>query len=71
MLPFGSDYGYHVYHHSGNVGNYSSFFTFWDTVFGSNKTYYEFLEEIKETEAGLTDKSSKNKAEKGAKVKSE
>ena len=51
MLPFGSDYGYHVYHHSNNVGNYSSFFTLWDTVFGSNKAYYEFLEEVKEKKA--------------------
>lgn len=40
MLPFGSDFGYHAYHHSHNIGNYSSFFTIWDTVFGSNKAYY-------------------------------
>jgi len=41
LLPFGSDYGYHAYHHSHNIGNYSSFFTIWDTVFNSNKTYYK------------------------------
>ena len=40
MLPFGSDYGYHVFHHSNNIGNFSSFFTLWDSVFGSNKAYY-------------------------------
>ena len=45
MLPMASDYGYHVYHHSHNIGNFSSFFTFWDTVFGSNKAYFEYLEE--------------------------
>ena len=54
MLPFGSDYGYHVYHHSNNVGNYSSFFTLWDTVFGSNKAYYEYLKELKEKKAAAT-----------------
>merc|ERR1719148_553635 len=24
LLPFTTDYGYHVYHHSNNIGNYSS-----------------------------------------------
>ena len=43
LLPFGSDYAYHAYHHSANIGNYSSFFTTWDSVFGSNKAYYEYL----------------------------
>lgn len=43
VLPFGSDFGYHAYHHSHNIGNYSSFFTVWDSVFGSNKAYYQYL----------------------------
>lgn len=45
MLPFASDYGYHVYHHSHNMGNYSSFFTTWDTILGSNKDYWAYVEE--------------------------
>ena len=45
MLPFASDYGYHAYHHSHNIGNYSSFFTIWDTVFGTNKIYQKYLRE--------------------------
>ena len=48
LLPFGSDYAYHAYHHSANIGNYSSFFTTWDSVFGSNKAYYEYLQERKD-----------------------
>ena len=36
---------YHDYHHSMNVGNYSSFFTIWDTVFNSNADYYAHLKE--------------------------
>ena len=45
VLPFASDFGYHAYHHSHNIGNYSSFFTIWDTVFGSNETYYRWKEQ--------------------------
>jgi len=50
VLPFGSDFAYHAYHHSHNIGNYSSFFTIWDTVLGSNKVYYEYLRERFESE---------------------
>ena len=45
VIPFASDFGYHAYHHSHNIGNYSSFFTIWDTVFGSNSTYYLWKEQ--------------------------
>ena len=48
LIPFASDYAYHSFHHSHNIGNYSSFFTIWDTVDGSNKVYYDFLKEMKE-----------------------
>ena len=48
LIPFGSDYAYHVYHHTQNVGNYSSTFTFWDTVFGSNRQYYRYLADLEE-----------------------
>ena len=41
LLPLQGDEGYHAYHHSTNSGNYSSFFTLWDTVFGSNTDYHE------------------------------
>jgi sterol desaturase/sphingolipid hydroxylase (fatty acid hydroxylase superfamily) len=33
---------YHNFHHSHNIGNYSSFFSVWDTVFGTNKHYFEY-----------------------------
>jgi len=41
VLPFTTDDSYHYYHHSKNVGNYSTFFTVWDTVFDNNVDYYE------------------------------
>jgi len=36
LLPFSTSASYHEFHHSYNVGNYSSFFSLWDTVFGTN-----------------------------------
>jgi len=42
LLPFSGSSSYHDYHHSHNVGNYSSFFTWWDTLFGTNVDYYKF-----------------------------
>ena len=34
---------YHDYHHSTNVGNYSGFFSFWDTICGTNQHYYKAI----------------------------
>jgi len=42
LIPFSATGPYHDYHHTHNVGNYSTFFTIWDTVFGSNKAYFEY-----------------------------
>ena len=51
LLPFSGGAQYHDYHHSHNVGNYSSFFTFWDTICGSNRHYFQFLAKKQEQEA--------------------
>jgi len=42
LLPLSTSAAYHDFHHTHNVGNYSSFFSIWDTVFNSNKAFYEF-----------------------------
>lgn len=42
ILPFSSCAAYHDFHHSHNIGNYSSSLTIWDTVFNSNKTFYMY-----------------------------
>ena len=47
LVPFGTGASYHYFHHTHNVGCYSSFFTLWDTVFDSNKEYYEMYPEEK------------------------
>jgi methylsterol monooxygenase/4-alpha-methyl-delta7-sterol-4alpha-methyl oxidase len=44
LIPFSGSAEYHDFHHSNNVGNYSSFFSLWDTIFGTNKAYYEHVE---------------------------
>jgi sterol desaturase/sphingolipid hydroxylase (fatty acid hydroxylase superfamily) len=41
LLPFGGDATYHDFHHSKNVGNYGSFTTIWDSLFNTNKEFYE------------------------------
>ena len=41
IIPFNADAHYHIFHHTKNVSNYSSFMTIWDTVFDSNKEFYE------------------------------
>lgn len=46
MIPFGADATYHNYHHSRNVGNYSSTMTIWDTILNTNKDYYVYLKGI-------------------------
>jgi sterol desaturase/sphingolipid hydroxylase (fatty acid hydroxylase superfamily) len=44
LIPFSASAAYHDFHHSHNVGNYSSFFSFWDTLCGTNKDYYNYYE---------------------------
>ena len=41
LIPFGASATYHHWHHTKNVGNYSSYMTIWDTIFDSNADYYE------------------------------
>ena len=55
LLPFGADATYHDFHHSKNVCNYSSFMTIWDTIFDTNKDYYQTYPEGSRIE-GINDK---------------
>ena len=41
LLPFQLEADYHFFHHNSNVGNYATFFTWWDTVFGTNTEFYK------------------------------
>lgn len=43
LLPLSGSTSFHDYHHSTNVGNYGSYFTFWDTIFKTNKSYFSWL----------------------------
>jgi len=52
-IPLTVTSNYHNYHHLVNIGNYASQFTIWDSIFGSNKEYYEHVEkELKTKEPG-------------------
>jgi sterol desaturase/sphingolipid hydroxylase (fatty acid hydroxylase superfamily) len=44
LIPLSGSAEYHDFHHSRNVGNYGSFFSIWDSVWGTNKVFYEHLE---------------------------
>ena len=50
LIPFSSGGRYHDFHHAVNVGNYASFFSIWDTVFGTNKVFYEAQAELEREE---------------------
>jgi sterol desaturase/sphingolipid hydroxylase (fatty acid hydroxylase superfamily) len=41
LLPFQLDQDFHYYHHESNVGNYATFFTWWDTIFGTNNAFHK------------------------------
>lgn len=45
LLPLSGSAQYHNYHHTHNDGNYGSFFMIWDTLLGTNKSYFKFLSE--------------------------
>jgi sterol desaturase/sphingolipid hydroxylase (fatty acid hydroxylase superfamily) len=46
LIPFSTSATYHDFHHLYNVGNFSSFFTLWDTICGTNSKYYELHEKL-------------------------
>lgn len=41
-FPFRPGANVHDFHHSHNVGNYGSFFTFWDTLCGTDLCYKDY-----------------------------
>ena len=51
VLPFASSAEYHDFHHSHNVGNYSSMFSIWDTVYGKNRAFFEYYQAKKNKSA--------------------
>lgn len=67
LIPFSGSASYHDFHHTHNVGNYSSFFSLWDTVFGLNVDYHNYQEEMKQMR--MTLKGSAGQEEKEADFK--
>ena len=45
LIPFSGSAEYHDFHHAVNIGNYGSFFSIWDSVFGTNTAFYESLKD--------------------------
>lgn len=42
LLPMSASAKYHSFHHLHNTGNFSGFFTFWDSLFGTNQRYLNY-----------------------------
>lgn len=55
-FPFRPGANVHDYHHSHNVGNYGSFFVFWDTICGTNMSNKDYV--AMETKAKKTFQNS-------------
>jgi methylsterol monooxygenase/4-alpha-methyl-delta7-sterol-4alpha-methyl oxidase len=53
LLPLSGSSQYHDFHHSNNVGNYGSYFTFWDTLFKTNEVYFTHIAK-REREAAIS-----------------
>jgi len=43
LLPFSGSAAVHDYHHSHNLGNFATFFTYWDDFMGTSKDFHKFL----------------------------
>lgn len=43
LVPFAGSATFHSYHHSRNAGNYSSFFTHWDRMMGTMRSYEQYV----------------------------
>ena len=56
LIPFSGSAEYHDFHHAANVGNFGSFFSVWDSVFGTNKAFYEAQAEARKQ---ITDAKNK------------
>ena len=46
LFPFSGTAEYHNYHHTHNVGNFTSIFTWLDSCFGTNKVFFFFIIEL-------------------------
>ena len=53
ILPFSSPAVFHDYHHTHNLGNFSSFFTFWDIMLSSGIFFVDYLEKKEEKKMKL------------------
>jgi len=42
VIPFSAGFAFHNFHHSHNVGNYSAFFGFLDSLLGTNVDFIKF-----------------------------
>ncbi|EGR34105.1 hypothetical protein IMG5_023830 [Ichthyophthirius multifiliis] len=57
LLPLSGSSEFHNFHHSHNIGAFGSFFTYWDTICGTNRDYFAY----KARKEGLNQKKLEKK----------
>lgn len=62
LIPFSTGADYHSYHHTYNIGNYSSMSTIWDTLFNTNQAYFKYEERLQQVSAEQAAKEEDLKA---------
>ncbi|KAL8207238.1 UNVERIFIED_CONTAM: Methylsterol monooxygenase 1 [Gekko kuhli] len=50
LVPFYAGTRFHDFHHMNFIGNYSSTFTWWDKIFGTDSQYQSYVEKMKKQE---------------------
>ena len=53
LLPLSGSAEFHNYHHTHNSGNFGSFFTFWDSLMGTSKRFFNFIGKVQKEEECL------------------
>jgi len=56
LLPFSGSSNYHNFHHYQNKGNYCSLFTFWDSLCGTNLTFFKYNDKKQKKESEIFSK---------------
>lgn len=47
LIPFSGSAAHHDFHHSRNVGNFASFFTWWDRLGGTDKAFHDHMARLR------------------------
>jgi len=61
FLPGTNTEAYHDFHHSHNVGNFGSSFVWWDSIFGTNKHWHQYIKKQMDADKAKDQKAIEKK----------